>query len=147
MIRFGRGALFLLTISFLAACAGSPRPHQQVEAAVETAEPETTVASLSATPEPAPEPAPAPPPVPDTQSFLRLSGVEITEILGKPGFVRKDPPAELWQYRTGRCTLDLFFYDEGGGAYALAYLDFRGTDGTSAGRDDCLREILDQRIG
>ncbi|MEQ8667218.1 MAG: hypothetical protein RIC16_15980 [Rhodospirillales bacterium] len=132
------GALTCLLL--LAACASSPAPDQQADEA------DTFVADPIADAEPAAEPqvalVPAPPPVPDVNSFLNQNGAEIAGVLGEPGFVRRDPPAELWQYRTGACTLDLFFYDEGGEDYRLAYLDFRDVDSSREARDDCLRAII-----
>jgi len=142
----GRPALTLAALLLLAGCAGGQAPARQA-ALEETAEEQTVeepaAAALPAEPEPAPAPAPPPkPPVPDARTFLDRNGADISGVLGEPGFVRKDPPAELWQYRAERCTLDLYFYDDGGGAYSLAWLDFRGTDGSLEARDDCLREIL-----
>ena len=129
----------LLTILFVAACAGSPpAPMSSLENTERAAvEPATTAA-----PEPEVAIVPPPVPVPNPKSFLNRNGTEIAGILGEPGFVRRDPPAELWQYRTPACTLDLFFYDEGGADYRLAYLDFRGVAGDQSSRDDCLREII-----
>jgi len=138
-------AVLFMTLG-IAACAGNapPPPNSaQTEPASVATLPDA--AAAESTPEPVKTATPPPIPVPDAETFLNRNGVEIAEILGEPGFVRKDPPAELWQYRTGACTLDLYFYDEGAGAYALEWLDFRGTDGTSAARDACLREILRQK--
>ena len=48
----------------------------------------------------------------------RLRGLTIVQVqaaLGAPAFKRRDAPAEIWQYRGHRCTLDLFIYESGGG--------------------------------
>lgn len=39
-----------------------------------------------------------------------LTGAQITEMLGKPQFLRQDNTAELWQYRGDACVLHLFLY-------------------------------------
>ncbi|HTH16817.1 MAG TPA: hypothetical protein VL974_09210 [Magnetospirillum sp.] len=43
-----------------------------------------------------------------------LSPTQVRAVLGKPMFTRRDAPAEIWQYRSRACTIDLFLYDEGG---------------------------------
>lgn len=39
-----------------------------------------------------------------------LTDAQITEMLGKPQFLRQDSVAELWQYRGDSCVLHLFLY-------------------------------------
>jgi hypothetical protein len=34
--------------------------------------------------------------------------------LGQPRRVRKEAPAEIWQYNAGACVIDLFLYPDGG---------------------------------
>lgn len=101
--------------------------------------------SPPAVPEPvvelATETTPLPPP-PDIYSFRNRASIDVAMVFGEANFIRHDPPAELWQYRTSICTLDLFFYDDGTGAYRLEYIDFRGQAETPGARDDCLRGII-----
>ena len=56
------------------------------------------------------EQPPAPPPL------TGLSAKEVVALLGEPDFRRAEPPAELWQYRSADCVLDLFFYSDAAGA-------------------------------
>lgn len=45
-----------------------------------------------------------------------LTGLEassLRSLLGAPGLVRKDPPAEVWQYRSPSCVLDIYLYPDG----------------------------------
>jgi len=42
--------------------------------------------------------------------LLGLSNIEITKLLGPPHFQRIDDPGALWQYRTQRCILNIFFH-------------------------------------
>jgi hypothetical protein len=42
------------------------------------------------------------------------SAAELVALLGAPDFRRVEPPAELWQYRSADCVLDLFLYAEKG---------------------------------
>jgi len=60
------------------------------------------------------EPAMARPPA--AQPLTGLSAAEVVALLGEPDFRRAEPPAELWQYRSADCVLDLFLYGDAAGA-------------------------------
>ena len=57
--------------------------------------------------------APAPP------SLTGLSADEVVAALGEPDFRRTEPPAELWQYRSGDCVLDVFLYRDPSGEHVV----------------------------
>ena len=66
------------------------------------------------------------PPAPtDSQSLVGRGAREIAELLGEPGFKRRDPPAELWRYRAGTCMLDLFLYADRGNRLTVAHAEIR----------------------
>jgi len=44
-----------------------------------------------------------------------LSAAEAVGWFGEPDFRRTEPPAELWQYRSADCVLDLFLYRDPAG--------------------------------
>ena len=77
------------------------------------------------------EPAsPAPPPAQpaafpsDVDQLRGFPAADVAGRLGKPDFVREEPPAVIWQYRSSDCVLDLFLYrdsDELRVAYAEAH--------------------------
>ena len=51
--------------------------------------------------------------VPPSAELTRLHDMkppEVEALVGSPDFRRVEPPAELWQYRTADCVVDLFFY-------------------------------------
>lgn len=48
---------------------------------------------------------------PDT--LLRLTRGDVASALGAPSIRRNEPPAEIWQYKTGKCVLDVYFYAAG----------------------------------
>jgi len=88
--------------------------------------------------------APAPDyPAIDTLKGLSSENIEV--LLGAPHFRRRDKPAELWQYRTRKCVLDLFFYPGGGGALAVEYLDVRVGTGQETARQACFVSLLKAR--
>lgn len=58
------------------------------------------------------------------ERFQGLGSAELVQLLGAPDFRRRDAGAEIWQYRTGACILDLFLYEDGG-AFHVAYAETR----------------------
>jgi hypothetical protein len=62
------------------------------------------------------------PRAPDVKDLAGLKPADVLSILGQPDLKRQEPPAELWQYRAADCVLNLFFYDEAGGA-RLAHVE------------------------
>lgn len=122
------------------------------EAGPATPRPETTAdpASAPRLPEPAaPEASLAalpPTALPEPDRLMGLSGDEIEALLGTPGFVRRDPPAEIWQYGTDACVLDLFLYAaEKGGPHRVSHFEFRGRSVTGVAPAECYRQLLADR--
>jgi len=64
------------------------------------------------------EPQPAAKPVafaPTTASLIGANPVMLERWLGAPGLIRRDDPAQVWQYRDKSCVLDVYLYpDESG---------------------------------
>jgi len=53
-----------------------------------------------------------------------MDPVQVVALYGQPDFRRADPPAEIWQYRSADCVLELYFYSGAGGEH-LAYAQSR----------------------
>jgi hypothetical protein len=49
----------------------------------------------------------------DPAALIGLAPPEIERLFGRPQFIRRDGPAEMWQFATERCQLNLFLYNEG----------------------------------
>lgn len=50
--------------------------------------------------------------IPELAADLIGSSAEATRgLLGDPAMVRREPPAEVWQYRSDTCVLDVYMYD------------------------------------
>jgi hypothetical protein len=69
---------------------------------------------------------PPPPPAPSPLTEIKLVGLsedEVQALLGPPAVAADRPPAKVWQYRAGSCSVDVYFYlDVGRNAfYALHY--------------------------
>jgi len=50
-----------------------------------------------------------------------LGPSDITTILGTPNRIRKDIPAQVWQYNLSHCYVDIFFFDENPQDQAVGY--------------------------
>jgi hypothetical protein len=53
--------------------------------------------------------------VTEVASLKDMTGTQLVARLGSPDFTRRDPPAEIWQYRGVSCVLDVFLYPEADG--------------------------------
>ena len=60
-----------------------------------------------------------------------LKSDKVTELLGSPNLVRHDAPAQIWQYRSGDCVLDIFLYPPSikSGSQGAAPRDAKTADG------------------
>lgn len=163
---FGVGAVaFAFT---MAACAGpstvtTPPPPSEVETTkAEIAAPAETAGRAAPKPKaPAPkaeksvaETPPAPPP-PDARTanlaapvdpglIMGLTRAELSDLLGKPHFRRRDITAEIWQYRHAECTLDVFLY-ESGNDYRVLHFEMRQGKTEAASKTRCLAALLGAR--
>ena len=117
----GRGgvAAGLLAVGLLSGCALSPQP-----------------------------PVPAPPPQgaarPDPAGMIGTDSVALQQLFGPPRLVRRDAPAELWQYQTRDCVVDLFLYQEKDGL-KLAYLEARTGAAQVTAPRPCVDAVLASR--
>ena len=107
-------AAALLGPTLLAAC-GAPAPPQAT-----VIEPAPEPAAALAEPPMALPVAPAASRIPELGKLTGLGAAEVVAMLGQPDFRRSDPPAELWQYRSADCVLDVFLYGEAG-AYRVVH--------------------------
>ena len=72
---------------------------------------------------------------------LGLKPHDVQELLGMPKLVRRDDPAEVWQYRSDACVLDVFLYPEETGAQQVRYLEARTVAAEPARTDECVNDI------
>ena len=98
----------------LAACASAA---QTPPPAVATARP----VALPATP-------PAPPAM-DPRALIGMASTGLTELLGAPLLLRRDAPAEIWQYGTADCVLDLTLYPDENQVLSVRYMESRARNG------------------
>jgi hypothetical protein len=77
----------------------------------------------------------------DPTSFIGLGGADLSRALGEPKLVRKDDPAEIWQYSGADCVVDFYLY-AGDGGLAVAYLEARDQAAESTPADRCVKSLL-----
>lgn len=102
----------ILFFSFLmAACAGGPPTHEN---------PGNPSAARSSGPHNLPGP----------ESLIGKGAEIIEDMMGEPTLIRRDGPAEIWQYIGTGCTANLFLYrEEKGATPTLSYIETHGRDG------------------
>jgi len=81
----------------------------------------------------------------DPSRLLDLGRSDLSSILGKPAFIRRDMSAVVWQYRTEACVLDLFLY-ELDHAFSVTYYEFRPRRDAALARDDCFVSLLQRGV-
>jgi hypothetical protein len=77
-----------------------------------------------------------------------LSAAEVVGLFGEPDFRRTEPPAELWQYRSADCVLDLFLYRDPAGM-RVAHSETRERNLTQASHchgDGFVRHTRESRL-
>jgi len=72
----------------------------------------------------------------DPTTLIGLDAAGLEAMLGAPELKRREPPAEMWQYRTETCVLDLYLYPApgaGGGSPSVAQYATRARTADPAG--------------
>jgi len=77
-------------------------------------------------------------------SILGLDGGAVRKLLGEPGVIRRETPAEVWQYRTANCVLDVVLYDQASGK-RVVYTEARTPTAEPTQADPCLSDVLTKR--
>ena len=129
------GLLFGL-LMLLAACQTNA-PGAQPEVAVVGG---AGALNLPAAPKPDPEPIIDE----DPEQLMGMDRQALTGLLGQPTLVRREAPAEIWQYSETDCVFDLFLYQAGDDA-RVVYMEARDRDARRAEARDCLNDILRAR--
>lgn len=78
----------------------------------------------------------------DPSSFIGLGDAELSRTLGQPKQVRKDEPAEIWQYSGADCVVDFYLYAADAGGLAVAYMEARNQAAESTPADRCVKSLM-----
>ena len=80
----------------------------------------------------------------DPASVMGLGQDALAAHLGEPRMIRREPPAEIWQYRTSDCVLDVFLYEENG-ATSVTYIEARDLAAAPTETRACIGQVLRDR--
>jgi len=80
------------------------------------------------------------PPIKDVRELIGLAPTELHARLGDPALRRRDAPAEIWQYRSALCVLDLFLYRDGA-VTRVTNVELRPRDGRDIPAATCLSSL------
>ena len=116
----------LAALALLASCAPQPSGRDVAP-----------VAAVPALPVPqSVEPAKPAAKSSDVPPLIGLASREVESMFGAPRFVRRDGPAQIWQYGTDACTVNLFLYREGP-MLRVRHVEFRNRSADLAASGGC----------
>jgi len=81
---------------------------------------------------------------PDVEALRGLEASALARRLGDPDFLREEPPAVIWQYRSEDCVLDLFLY-RSGDVLRVAYAEAHDRELVRVAQSACYAEIVARR--
>ena len=132
------------------AVAQGQAQNQVQEPAAQSFQPQNAAAPkptvLAATPAAAHDVTPVSPMVHlsgDPKELVGLDHAVVRRALGDPLRIRNELPAQVWQYATGDCIVDLYLYDQDG-AWTVTYVEARSHTAESAPTARCLRSLLER---
>ncbi len=147
-------ALLVAGCSTASAPPETQPPEIQPMAAIEPAPAEPAVATVAPATETEPQPEavarlPEAEPIDDDPArLMALDRASLEALLGPPGLLREEPPAEVWLYQGPGCALHVLLYPERAGApHRVTYSEVRGAGGGTAAERRCLRGLLTARRG
>ena len=79
----------------------------------------------------------------DPKELVGLDHTVVRRALGDPLHIRNEMPAQVWQYATGDCIVDLYLYDQHG-AWTVTYVEARSHTAESAPTARCLKSLLER---
>jgi hypothetical protein len=68
---------------------------------------------------------------------------EVRQRLGAPSLTRREPPAEVWQYGSTSCVINIVFYPTPSGSLSAEWLESRTLDGAPMDKDSCLKSLAE----
>jgi hypothetical protein len=80
----------------------------------------------------------------DPNELLGLDHSALRRVLGRPAQVRHELTAQVWQYVTGDCVVDLYLYDDDSGALKVTYVEARSRTAEPTPTTRCLKSLLER---
>ena len=79
----------------------------------------------------------------DPKQLVGLDNATVRRALGDPIRIRSDEPAEVWQYATGECIVDLYLYRLDGGL-RVTFVEARSHTAEAEPTARCLKSLLER---
>ena len=79
----------------------------------------------------------------DPNELVGLDHAVVRRALGDPARIRTELPAQVWQYVTGDCVVDLYLYSKDG-ALKVTYVEARSHTAEAAPTGRCLKSLLER---
>ena len=79
------------------------------------------------------------------EDVLGLAADALEKLLGRPELVRRDTPAQVWQYRSASCVVDFYLYPEKT-SYRVAFIEARDRSAASMAADRCFDSLAKPSI-
>ena len=79
----------------------------------------------------------------DPNELVGLDNATVRRALGEPLRIRNEQPAQVWQYATGDCIVDLYLYSQGG-AMTVTYVEARSHTAQAEPTARCLKSLLER---
>lgn len=76
------------------------------------------------------------------KKLVGLESLDVSRLLGKPNFVRRDKGVEIWQYRHADCILDLFLYESERKGFLVDHTELRGPKLNDTTSLSCFSKIV-----
>jgi len=89
----------------------------------------------------------------DPDRLIGLEQSRVSELFGRPSFVRQDAPAALWRYRSGGCIVDLYLYPafneqaQAIGGMRVRHVEVRASTGGKTDVQACIGALVAQQPG
>ena len=80
----------------------------------------------------------------DPKELLGLDHSALRRVLGKPAQMRDELTAQVWQYVTGDCVVDLYLCDDDSGALKVTYVEARSRTAEPTPTSRCLKSLLER---
>jgi hypothetical protein len=79
----------------------------------------------------------------DPSELVGLDNAAVLRALGDPQWIRKEMPAQVWQYATADCIVDLYLYDRNG-ALKVTFVEARSHKAEAEPTARCLKSLLER---
>jgi hypothetical protein len=79
----------------------------------------------------------------DPKELVGLDNMAVRHALGDPLWIRKEQPAQVWQYATADCIVDLYLYEENGGL-KVTFIEARSHKAEAEPTARCLKSLLER---